>query len=267
MSNTPAGWYPDANGQIRWWDGNQWTEQVQPSSAPPGQPPAQQQPQSGAQQQWGDTAAGPAYGQQQYGQQQYGQQQYGQPGPYGQASEQPKSKTPLIIAGVVAAVLLIGGGITTAILVSGDDDKDDKNSSQVKDDPSNEASEDVSDEPSDDPSEDPSDEPVTLAGDPEDTVSGYIDAAMAIDCPGMQAHLTGALKNQLNCDGAQAPEDFEFEADYRIEGSEVNGSSATVDTWEAYALAGEEMEEANCTYSLVDEDGSWLIENVTCQDL
>ena len=22
----PAGWYPDASGKMRWWDGEQWTE-------------------------------------------------------------------------------------------------------------------------------------------------------------------------------------------------------------------------------------------------
>ncbi|MFJ3035569.1 DUF2510 domain-containing protein [Curtobacterium pusillum] len=32
MTNTQAGWYPDAQGTIRWWDGQQWTEQTQ--SAP-----------------------------------------------------------------------------------------------------------------------------------------------------------------------------------------------------------------------------------------
>lgn len=32
MTNTappPAGWYPDAQGTTRWWDGQQWTEQTQ----------------------------------------------------------------------------------------------------------------------------------------------------------------------------------------------------------------------------------------------
>lgn len=24
----PAGWYPDAEGNQRWWDGNQWTDHV-----------------------------------------------------------------------------------------------------------------------------------------------------------------------------------------------------------------------------------------------
>jgi hypothetical protein len=28
MSSQPPGWYPDAQGQQRYWDGNQWTEHV-----------------------------------------------------------------------------------------------------------------------------------------------------------------------------------------------------------------------------------------------
>jgi hypothetical protein len=31
----PAGWLPDGSGNLRWWDGSQWTEHVQmPSAAP-----------------------------------------------------------------------------------------------------------------------------------------------------------------------------------------------------------------------------------------
>ena len=65
MTQTPAGWYPDETGQRRWWDGNQWTEHVDPGTpgAAAGQPAAQ----PGAAQGYGDPAAG-APGQQPMGQ-------------------------------------------------------------------------------------------------------------------------------------------------------------------------------------------------------
>lgn len=30
QQQTPAGWYPDAAGVMRWWDGRAWTEHVAP---------------------------------------------------------------------------------------------------------------------------------------------------------------------------------------------------------------------------------------------
>lgn len=56
MANPIAGWYPDPSGdktKLRWWDGNQWTDNYadavtaqQPQQAQPVQP---QQPQQQAQ--------------------------------------------------------------------------------------------------------------------------------------------------------------------------------------------------------------------------
>ena len=40
--NPPAGWYPDDNGSMRWWDGEKWTEHRQPS--PPDEPPPSAEP-------------------------------------------------------------------------------------------------------------------------------------------------------------------------------------------------------------------------------
>lgn len=30
MANAGAGWYDDGSGRMRWWDGQQWTDQYQP---------------------------------------------------------------------------------------------------------------------------------------------------------------------------------------------------------------------------------------------
>ncbi len=48
MNQTPAGWYPDPGtaGQLRYWDGNQWTPQTQAASTP-SQPQANQPPHPG----------------------------------------------------------------------------------------------------------------------------------------------------------------------------------------------------------------------------
>jgi len=32
LAETPAGWYDDGSGTTRWWDGQKWTEQVQPAA-------------------------------------------------------------------------------------------------------------------------------------------------------------------------------------------------------------------------------------------
>ncbi|WP_329113666.1 phospholipid scramblase-related protein [Streptomyces sp. NBC_01465] len=64
-ANTPAGWYQDPNGpqgQLRWWDGGQWTEQTQAGQVPQQQAPQQQQqvPQQYGQQQYAQQPAQPA---------------------------------------------------------------------------------------------------------------------------------------------------------------------------------------------------------------
>jgi hypothetical protein len=34
QTNSPADWYPDHEGAMRWWDGQRWTEHVQPAPRP-----------------------------------------------------------------------------------------------------------------------------------------------------------------------------------------------------------------------------------------
>lgn len=38
MSQTPAGWYPEPAGGMRWWDGTQWTEHRAAAPGAPGSP-------------------------------------------------------------------------------------------------------------------------------------------------------------------------------------------------------------------------------------
>lgn len=35
MAETQAGWYNDGAGTIRWWDGRDWTDKVQPAEPGP----------------------------------------------------------------------------------------------------------------------------------------------------------------------------------------------------------------------------------------
>ncbi len=36
MADTQAGWYDDGSGTMRWWDGQKWTDNVQPPAPAPG---------------------------------------------------------------------------------------------------------------------------------------------------------------------------------------------------------------------------------------
>lgn len=105
MSQTPAGWYPDANGTIRWWDGMGWTEHTQPAGPTTPPPSAAEQ-----------TLAMPEQQPQQWVPQ-------GQPGPESYVpglswgAEQPWAPAParrrvrpwmLIAAGVVVLLAVVG---------------------------------------------------------------------------------------------------------------------------------------------------------------
>lgn len=78
---TPAGWYPDPEGNgERWWNGMSWGQLRQP---PTGQPQQAYPPQHGQQQPYGQHSQQPDSGQPQGQQPQQGQQ-WGQQQPRGQ---------------------------------------------------------------------------------------------------------------------------------------------------------------------------------------
>lgn len=82
MANPIAGWYPDPSGdttKLRWWDGNQWTDNYADAVIPQQQPAQPQMPQSQSQPQQAQPQQAP----QGYSQQPQG---YAQPQGYGQGS-------------------------------------------------------------------------------------------------------------------------------------------------------------------------------------
>ncbi|NYG59222.1 hypothetical protein BJ980_002145 [Nocardioides daedukensis] len=303
MSNPPAGWYPDANGDSRYWDGNAWTEQTQPSgeavdpaqpsqsaeSSQPAQPaePEQAQPEQGQQAWQGGAQQQSAYGQQQSWQRaqqqgaqqpwQGGQQQSWQGGPAGAQGQEPwqsgqgtpqKSKTPLIIGAIVAVLLLVIAGAVAAFLIAGGDD-DDKSA----DDPESSQSSEPTDEPTDGPT---SDDPTTSPIDPQTSpapggdagpavtaVTGYLDAVTRQDCPTMKSHVTGAAEAAIpDCDGFTPNPGYS--AEYEITGSRMVGEKAEVDTTESFTIDGSTPKTGNCTYSVIQESGTWLVEGARC---
>ena len=111
MANPIAGWYPDPSGdktKLRWWDGNQWTDNYadavtaqQPQQAQPAQP---QQPQQQAQPAQPTQPTQPTQPQQQAQPQGYGQvpQQSGQV--YAQPVNNSTDDTLRLIAFILAIV-------------------------------------------------------------------------------------------------------------------------------------------------------------------
>lgn len=118
QDGTPAGWYPDGNGQERWWDGSGWTDHVRPpAQAAPAAPASYGQPPQGQQ----------GYEQQGYGQQSYGGQPYGAPSYGAGYGAPPRRSGPSwkVLGPVIGAVLVaIIATVVLVVTLGGDDDSD-----------------------------------------------------------------------------------------------------------------------------------------------
>ncbi|MDT9593281.1 DUF2510 domain-containing protein [Nocardioides zeae] len=277
QGGTPAGWYPDGQGGLRWWDGQQWTSDVRPAGAGGGQPGqgqpggghggqgfgqqgGQQQPygQQGGQQGYGQGAQQQPYGQQ-GGQQGYGQQP-GQQGQFGQqggqqgfgqqAYGQPYGQQPRKSGAPVKLIAAIGGGLVAVILVvvllfvflGGGNDPE-----SVADDYFSAL-------------EDGDAETLCELSSEESREQQF----EALDVDSCEAY-GEAADEEIEGGGSFDPDDVSFEID--ITGSEEDGDTATVDFDYTIEYTGDEDgaaefidDEGSDTLDLVKEDGDWKVD-------
>ncbi|MEU7001191.1 DUF2510 domain-containing protein [Nonomuraea sp. NPDC046570] len=109
-TQTPAGWYPDPYGspQLRWWDGNQWTDATHPLEQPQGGPPPQTSgPQAGGPQAPGWQPQQQPQPHQQGGPPPWGGQTAQMPMPnFGPPPAKKSGALPWVLGGVAALVVL-----------------------------------------------------------------------------------------------------------------------------------------------------------------
>jgi len=120
MSNVPAGWYQDPSGdasKVRYWDGTQWTEQVQdrPIQENPSQPAYVAAPVQPMQVNQPTYPVAPTQPYQQWPQQPM-QSGYQQPAPGYAVPQQPEKKNGKAIASLIVGIVGIPLNILLALL-------------------------------------------------------------------------------------------------------------------------------------------------------
>ena len=271
--STPPGWYPDGQGGQRWWDGNQWTEHTVPPEgsdrpAAPEQPeqPAQPgpsdvtqvRPPTGQEQPGGDRPAAPeaeqppaamptqvagpgtpgqpqqpvqpgypAAPQQGYGQQP-GYQQGGYPSQPGQPAWQGQQFAGGSSGGGSKAKLigLIAGGAVALIIL------------------------------------------IVIVfmvvggGGPKGVVEDFIDADSCSDIEDLTTDEFGDSFGECSDEQLDAFDEDEGDFDVEVKDAEEDGNKATVEVETSGDIGGEDFS-STTTFSLVKEDGEWLIDGIS----
>lgn len=219
-----AGWYPDPQGAVRWWDGERWTEHVQPSTlplAPTG------------------SAAAPGGGGRRTGLMVGG-----------------LLLTLLVVAGLVVAVVLLTRGGDDPVVA---DPTDDPTTSQP---PSSEPTSDEPSEPEPTVSE-PTIDPPAGPG-PEVVAGQFMAAVVAVDCASAEALSTQEfLDTSGGCDAGDNDPDLFEGATYEI-GEPVGDDervTVDVDLTVIDETAGELP--LSFTLTLVDTDLGWRVDDLS----
>lgn len=233
MSDTPPGWYPDAQGTTRWFDGTNWTAHTR-AVAPPSSPPT------------GQRAAWPAASPMSL-------QPYGTPGPAG------RSKGLLIGLGALGVLLIAGIVVTLVLLARGGDDENAVSDTPTASDSS------TTDSSTTDPTGTPTtDEPPVdpdPAGSPGQTASAFMKAIFSGDCKAAEKLVTQVLlANEGSCANTEFPPELFDQVDFKIGHAQVDGDTAVVpvnivvDGGDTGSIPG-----GRVTLDMVRQGGEWKI--------
>lgn len=248
--SAPPGWYPDAQGVTRWWDGAAWTDHVQPavpSQSEPTQPIATQgwtpmPPMPPMPRDFGD-AVDPT----------------GAPAGATAAGE-PRSSTPVVVGLAVVIVLLLAAVIAVIALLA---TRDQTPAAQVSSAP---VAVSPSSASSSSPSSPASPTAPDGAGSPAAVTQGFFDALLKGDCAGAQRYVTGAdLTGAGACDPSAFPTDLLSQVNVTVGEATVDGDSATVPVHLVPDVPGVDAGSLGLptlTARLTRVDGAWKLTGV-----